>query len=326
MKKFLCLILSVLLMLTLFSCKRDEEAEETGEEATEAVEDNGGETPSGDKTEVDLILFAGGANMSGRGNGDAGVACEEGHAYEFKAVSDPTKLYPMTHKFGAEENLEYKIDDTGAKTGGMVPAFCESYYKATNTPVVAISCSDGNNPSAQWTAGKGKLEDAITRLQTAQEWFAESDEYAIRHTYLVWLQGEADGDASIKTSDYQKNVGIVSTTMQRFGVEQTFVIMIGNSTEYEAEYRVIQEAQRDMCGKDGMTLISDMLPTLDVFLKNGYLYSQSVYDIVGANAGTNAARYVQDPSNYQAPNNPEYTGSGTGSYSGPSVELPVDPF
>lgn len=118
---------------------------------------------------VDLILFAGQSNMAGRG-----VTCDrwpapspavmEGAGWEFRAVSDPSRLHPLSDPFGVEENRPDGINDrwgeVRAKTGSMVPAFVNAYYAGCGVPVVGVSASKGGSVIAQWQPGCALLDDA----------------------------------------------------------------------------------------------------------------------------------------------------------------------
>lgn len=53
---------------------------------------------------VDLMVFMGQSNMAGRGEAEEAVQCPEEAGREFRAVSDPTRLYPVREPFGKEEN------------------------------------------------------------------------------------------------------------------------------------------------------------------------------------------------------------------------------
>lgn len=329
MKKIIALLVVFMLLATMFSCSEpnsDPTPMESSEKTT-TTDQAGDNRPLPQKTEVDLFLFMGGANMSGRGNAAESATYDAGHAFEFKAVSDPTKLYPMTAGFGNGENLEHKISDTEQRTGGLVPAFCEAYYQATQTPIVAVSCSEGNTASSQWTAGKGKLEDAISRMETAQDFLKKSETYTLRHTYAVWLQGEADGDYDVDPDVYVENIRIVSKTLLKRGVKKMFLIQIGNHAESELKYRNIQDAQRTICSETaGCVLVSDMLFKMDSHLHDGYLYDQETYDLIGADAGKNAGIYVLNPDSYVAPDHREHEFTEDNQFDGTEIELPPDLF
>lgn len=314
--------MSLLLLLSFTACSKDETDDGTVTD-TQSSNDN---TEVKDKTEVDLFLFAGGANMSGRSDAESSVSCAEGTAFEFKAVSDPTKLYPLTSDFGSGENKSGQINDTEEKKGGIVPAFCNAYYEETKTPIVAVSCSDGNNLSSQWKAGQGKTEGTLERLEAAKEWLEASEDYKLRHIYAVWLQGEADGDAGVDEDTYVGNMNIVTNALTKRGVEKIFVIQIGNHSESALQYGVIRQAQRSACEQnDKLVLVSDLFATMDQYLHDGYLYTQTAYDTVGADAGKNAASYVISPDTYEAPDHRGGSYGGNEPYDGPIVELPINP-
>ncbi len=168
------------------------------------------ETENGEdeKQPVDLMIFAGQSNMAGNGDAQQAPAVAEGHGYEFRAVSDPAKLYPIEEPFGIEENREDGIYDiwpdsgTRRKLGGLVPAFINGYYEVTGVPVVAVSASEGATVIDQWLPGTGRYEDMTARCRSAKEFLETSDEFELRHTYLVWCQGESDGDAGITEQAY----------------------------------------------------------------------------------------------------------------------------
>ena len=93
-----------------------EEEEEIPEKVDE--EDKILRTDDG-KIIVDLVMFMGQSNMSGTG-GNAAYAPEvkEGHGYEFRAISDPTRLYPIKEPFGINENAAIS-DAAVGKKGSM---------------------------------------------------------------------------------------------------------------------------------------------------------------------------------------------------------------
>lgn len=327
-KKFICLIMSVLLVLSFAACsEKDDTNDDTEPEVTTGSDNGDNQSTDNLITTVDVFLFAGGANMSGRGDAASATQCDEGIAFEFKAISDPTRLYPMTGSFGTAENSTGKINDTDTKSGGMVPAFCKAYYEATERPIVAVSCSDGNSMSGSWKAGQGKTEDAIARLEAATSYIESSSEYELGHVYAVWLQGEADGDSSLPADSYIKNMKVISAALTRRGVEKIFVVQIGNYSGEALRYSEIQQAQRDLCEQEeSFVLISDILPTLDAYLHDGYLYSQEAYELLGADAGGNAARYVLSPSTYKEPDRRENAYDDDLPYDGPEINLPILPF
>ena len=106
----------------------DTSSADTGEEPA-ATTDESQPSESAQAQSVDLMIFAGQSNMAGNGDADQAPEVPEGHGYEFRAVTDPTTLYPVEDPFGIEENREDGIYDiwsdsgTRRKLGDLVPAF-----------------------------------------------------------------------------------------------------------------------------------------------------------------------------------------------------------
>ena len=103
---------------------------------------------------VDLIIFAGQSNMAGRGVSNttwpAGYPnILNGAGYEFRAVSDPLKLYKIEEPFGVNEDNQ-QMDDKGRKSGSLVTAFVNSYYTKSKIPVIAVSASRGGSSINAW--------------------------------------------------------------------------------------------------------------------------------------------------------------------------------
>ena len=109
------------------------------------------------RQEVDVILFAGQSNMSGVGDASFAPAVPEGVAYEFRAITDPTRLYPLEEPFGEKEHNPGMLDDSKflTRSGSLVSAFVNSYYEQTGTPVVAVSASRGSSKLKSWLKEDG---------------------------------------------------------------------------------------------------------------------------------------------------------------------------
>lgn len=259
-----------------------------------------GKPDSPDKTDavdVDLILFMGQSNMAGRGSYAESATVGEGHAYEFRAVSDPTKLYPMQASFGLQENTKGGADDGSKKTGSLVPAFCASYFQATGTPVVAVSCSQGGTRIDQWQTGGGKLEDAVARLNAAKRFLDASEDYRIRGIYMVWCQGESDARNHTTAERYLELTRTMYGVMQSAGVEQCFLIGIGNYNGIEDpknSFVYIQEAQKKLCAESAdFLLVSTSFADLRDRMKDDFHFFQDAYNLVGTEAGSAAGAWVR---------------------------------
>lgn len=255
-----------------------------------------------DEKQVDVIIFMGQSNMGGRGvvnsaHPEDAPAVIDGAGYEFRAITDPTQLYPITKTFGKDENVNGAIDDGSMKTGGSVPAFVNSYFKMTLTPVIGVSASKGATTSNNWQPSGSLLPDAINRLTTCVAWL-ETNGYTIRHKYMAWCQGEADGDGGISAANYITRFTNIFNAMKAEGIEKCLMIQIGNyngSTAGLAEkYEVIQGAQEDICASnDDVIMVSDSFRLMQArgLMKDQFHYYQDGYNIVGRQAGHNAGIY-----------------------------------
>lgn len=254
---------------------------------------------------VDLVLFIGQSNMAGRGDSRSATKVQEGHAYEFRAISDPTKLYPLEEPFGVNENNPSSGVNENKKTGSMVSAFCEGYYAVTGTPIVAVSCSKGGEKISFFEKGSEAYQDACDRVKRAQEFLKQeyesgSSPLRLQNTYVVWLQGESDGDAGTTASQYTRSLTrLVNGFKEDICCSQTFLIPIGtyngNDENRKANYAAIRDAQIAYCEDNAnATVISRQL--LDIYsygyMKDEFHFNQEGYEIVGKDAGANMGYFV----------------------------------
>ena len=156
----------------------------------------------------DLILFAGQSNMAGRGIvtdkwPQKAPVLVKGAGYEYRAITAPDRLCPIEEPFGADENNPDGIFEPGMKTGSMVTAFVNEYYKLTHIPVLAVSASKGGSSISEWQGNNDFLSDAIARYRKATE-YAQKNHIEIRHKYVLWCQGETDGDRATDIEAYGK--------------------------------------------------------------------------------------------------------------------------
>lgn len=265
---------------------------------------------------TDLILFAGQSNMAGRGNAGEAVSCEGCMGYEFRALSDPSRLYPLEEPFGVRENNPRGMDDGRKKTGSMVSAFVRKYCELTGHAVIAVSASKGGSSSAQWI--KGYAADAAMRLGRAKE-YLDRKEIALAHVYVVWSQGETDGDKGLDSEQYRKSFQTIWRVLQEAGVEKCFLVQTGHfnyaayphgargirGAELDRRYGVIRETQKSMCagicegvlGESGQSALPDVYmaasfaPYLHL-MKDMYHYRQQAYNQVGETAAEKAAAVV----------------------------------
>ena len=260
-----------------------------------------------EKKKVDLVMFMGQSNMVGRGTASQATLVGEGHGYEFKAISDPTKLYPAVEPFGlSEDNQDSEVTDSG-RTGSLVSAFMEEYYKYRLVPIVGVSCSKGGTATSFWAPGGKPLNDAIARHDSAKVWLEENG-YTIEHDYMVWLQGESDAGQNISAYQYANNLtAIIEEMIDKTSIEFCAVIRIGHYKPSPTRNKEIIYAQTNLCKTyDKAILVSTKLAGYGSSdMPDNSHFQQYVYNEVGKDAGLNTAYYINNgkkPSMYD----PEY--------------------
>ena len=248
--------------------------------------------------QLDVVIFMGQSNMAGRGivtdeHPEDAPAVIEGAGWEFRAVTDPTRLYEITKTFGLDENVTDAINDGSNKTGGLVPSLVNAYYTHNGyVPIVAISASEGNTSISDWQAGSPRLDDAISRLHTAVAWL-HANGYEIRHQFMVWCQGEGD---TMQTRDwYVENFDSMLAEMKTAGVEKCFLIRIGNSNPGSQNSILMMSYQNYICQthRDVVLVANTFSTMLDRgLMKDNEHYFQQGYNECGEDAGVNMAYYV----------------------------------
>lgn len=252
------------------------------------------------KKVCDLFMFMGQSNMAGRGitNNTWSEDAPDvliGAGLEFRAISDPTRFYPIAKNMGINENVTGAIDDGSLKTGSMIPAFVNTYYKYTNIPIIAVSASEGGTKISQWQPETAKLNDAITRLNTAVS-FLEENGYEIRHKYMAWCQGETDGHYKTSVADYKTGFLAMFAEMRAAGIEKCFLFRIGEFNGDESQdYSDIIRAQTEICQNesDVIMVTANQVTFKDRgLMKDTAHYYQMAYNEMGEYGGINAAIYV----------------------------------
>ncbi len=270
--------------------------EKETEEEPEVVadeEDNVLKTEDG-KVIVDLVLFMGQSNMSGTG-GNAAYApkVEEGHGYEFRAISDPTRLYPIKEPFGINENVDGAIADTAiGKKGSMVSSFANKYYELTGVPIVAVSASSGGRDTDFWMS-ESVVNDFSERYKRAQVWL-ESNDYHIRKQYVVWLQGESDAGEGLTTEQYNQNMDNIIRPLFIGGIQKVFMVTPGRTISTKYFFDNIVYAQINMCRTSGYyALATTVLNSVSTeYMIDEFHYNQSVLNVVGEESAESAAYYT----------------------------------
>lgn len=267
--------------------------------------------PQKDDKTVDVCIFMGQSNMAGRGEARDSIVVKDGHGYEFRAASDPTKLYSVTEPFGATENNDALADvgqnGDGKKTGSMVSAFVEGYYEQTKTPLVCVSASVGATSVRRWQPsdspylekGYDYFGESKRRLTAAIDFLLEND-YKVGKVFMAWCQGEKDANAYV-TEDFnyfaavQLMVDGLAKLDNGYGVSNCFVIV---HSEY-ADNKINENKQilaNDMiayCAEttNNCVLASVKFRNVPENMRDDPHFHQGIYNVAGYDAGTNAAKY-----------------------------------
>ena len=241
---------------------------------------------------VDIMIFSGQSNMAGRGNSTDGV--DRCAAYEFRAITDPTRLYPLVDPFGVNENVVGAIDDGALKTGSCVPQFTQAYYRGTGHTVVAISASDGGTGIDAWQQGTARYNDMVQRYNDCVAYLTANN-YYIGNTYVIWHQGEHDSSMSV--SDYKSKLAAfadaITTDCNAYCVG---VLRVGTSTTYPNP-NVIQ-AQTGLCGAYGshhcvmLYTLCASYESLGLLKPDNLHYSQHGLDLMGRIGGNNLSSFI----------------------------------
>ena len=249
---------------------------------------------------VDLILFMGQSNMAGRGivtdaHPEGAPPLLPGAGYEYRAVSAPGRLYPIAEPFGRAENRPGGIDDGKMKTGSLVTAFANAYHAKTGVPIVGVSASKGGSRIDAWQSGGAFLTDTIARMHAAEEYLQRS-QYLIRHRFMLWCQGESDGDIAKSAPVYRQEFEQMLNAMLREGIEKCFMIKIGHYNGAAGyDYREIMEAQEEIARENpNVVMVSRSFARMKErgLMKDDFHYFQEAYNLVGKEAGENTAQYV----------------------------------
>lgn len=256
---------------------------------------------------VDVAVFAGQSNMSGRGTAADATVCDVNAGFEYKSVSNPTTLVPIQEPFGLNEDREngiydYNSDGTTKRTGSMVSSVVDAYYKNTGRQLVAVSASIGGTNTTQWK--NTYISDAVKRLDDTKK-FLEVNGIKVGRTFVVWCQGESDGDAKTTAENYKSNTKDIFNTFKEHGAENCFMVQIGHynyvkysgnkdgltGAEWDEKYGIIRMAQAELCESDNdFTLVGSFEPYI-TDMKDRYHYNQATYNAVGKTVGENIAKY-----------------------------------
>ena len=174
----------------------------------------------------DFFLFAGQSNMAGRGIScpqfpEAAPALISGAGVEFRAISDPSALFSVCEPFGSAENTPDGIHEARHENRFIGHFLCQCVYSLTGVPVLGVSASKGGSVIAQWQPGGAYLNDTIRRMHAAFD-FCAAHGIVLRHRFLLWCQGESDGDHHTAQMFMRNSSAGLYETLRRENIEHCF--------------------------------------------------------------------------------------------------------
>ena len=304
-----------------FVLLEDDEEEEGPDESGTIVTHDG-------KPVIDLIFFMGQSNMSGAG-GDKELAppVTEGHGYEFRAISDPTRLYNIEEPFGKNESFIGGICDIpGAKKGSIVSCFANEYYALTGVPIVGVSASQGATTTEIWQTA-GFQADMQQRYDITVNWLNDNG-YYIRNRYVVWFQGESDAANHVQPEIYNTNMDNIIRPLFIKGLNKVFIITPGRTLSIKNYFDDIINQQLDMCRESGYyALGTNILSDVSAeYMVDEWHYNQLVLNIIGIETAKSVACYTlnrKERIDYDYENDRVYIPNGF-DYTGEESVEPLD--
>ena len=267
----------------------------TGDDRPDNSEDQQDDDESEEIKDVDLIFFMGQSNMSGAA-GDASqapyVPPEAG--MEFRSVSDPTTLYPVTEPFGVNENNPTGLYEyPGAKKGSMVSAFVNEYHELTGRRVIAVSVSMGATDMSRWLL-PSVMADVKGRFDRAKAYLTDNG-YNIGHIYALWLHGESDAIEKTDPAVYRGDLDEIMRPLFIGGLQKVFIITPGRTIDYRDIFLPIIEEQKEICRESGYYALATTVLTgvSTEFMRDQYHYDQHVLNLVGLLSARSVAYFTE---------------------------------
>ncbi len=264
------------------------------------------------KKTIDLVVFAGQSNMSGQGDYTAGATVlNQGEGYHFRYLDAYNSkdidfvLRTAQEPFGTKDiNTNVTIGlNADTRLGGMVTSIMDQFYKHISIPMVGIPASYTGHAISDFMAASSTYkfhDDILMRVNLAKTWLTDNG-YTINHFYLVWCQGETDGDNSMSKDTYKATLlSLWSEYKADMGFEKMFIVRIGNNSNagntsgLTNPYASIFLAQTEACKENEDLILASTKLTQMMdrgLMKDQWHYTQPAYNEVGKEAGRNIAFY-----------------------------------
>ncbi|MDO5398101.1 MAG: sialate O-acetylesterase [bacterium] len=116
----------------------------------------------------------------------------------------------------------------------------------------------------------------------------------IGRTFVVWCQGESDGDDKVPADTYTENTKELFNIFKQHGVQKCFMVQIGHYRDggtTDTRYKVIRDAQAALCENDSDFILAGSFEPYQSDMKDKYHYNQTAYNAVGKTVGKNISEF-----------------------------------
>ena len=239
-----------------------------------------------ESNEVDVFIFMGQSNMTGQGNPSLAPELIDGAGYEYSSSLDV--IYPITEPAGENDNQ--------ACNGSLITAFANAYYTEINVPIVECMCAVSGSGIDEWQPNGTYLTRAITYLENCISYLTRMG-YRIRHKNMVWLQGEHEGNNGSTGAYYKEEFNTMFEEMKDNGIENCFLIRIGEYNGSGKDFSAIIQAQTELCQDDSTIIMATttLCSMADRDMMNDQFHmNQLALNEAGTYAGINSALFIRD--------------------------------
>ena len=188
---------------------------------------------------------------------------------------------------------------------GVKAALAAALAEKTGRQVLAVSASQGGTSSELWR--DVLVQDAAGRLKAALE-YCRKQMIPVEHVWILWCQGETDGDHAVSAEEYKKNFQMIWSEMKSAGAETCFLFQIGHfnyvkhpeglyglsGQELDAQYQVIRTAQEQICRDCKDVVWAASFEQYLHGMKDHFHYRQQVYHEVGESAAEVVSKAVEN--------------------------------
>lgn len=261
--------------------------------------------------QADVFLLVGQSNAVGFGYGPTMIATSP--SLGFDTDPDAHTLYPLRYPTGLPAGGYW----TG-QTSGIAPAFADAWARlSSHTPVIVargkaasglVEAADLGQGDWTDTIDNDGLFDAAAMALAATVQTTEAAGYTVVARYVIWWQGESDGERQISDAAYRAAFHDLEARFASIGVDHVFIVQIGyrkptaafdSRSAYETIQRALALASIDTPRAVLVSTLPSALSRACLFagepgcgLRDDWHYTTLGYEAIGSDAARNAYAFV----------------------------------